>query len=99
MIGKIPCSAKAIPCFRAEQAIPRNALDLQLDLLPNDAKTGPRRPIFRKYPDHFPVFREKAALPQAASVGTQSLYCANAAAGFPVLPVAGTTTSSAVNPE
>ena len=28
MIRKIPCSAKRIPCFRREQGIRRNALDL-----------------------------------------------------------------------
>jgi hypothetical protein len=54
MIRKIPCSAKTIPCFRREQGIRRNALDFQLELMTNDAKTGPRRPIFRKFPDNFP---------------------------------------------
>jgi hypothetical protein len=78
MIRKIPCSAKTIPCFRREQGIRRNALDLQLELMTNDAKTGPRRPIFRKFPDNFPVFRESAALPQAASLRAPLLCCAAA---------------------
>jgi hypothetical protein len=54
MIRKIPCSAKRIPCFRREQGIRRNALDLQFELMPKGAKTSPRRLIFRKFPDLFP---------------------------------------------
>jgi hypothetical protein len=73
MIRKIPCSAKRIPCFRREQGIRRNALDLRFELMPKGAKTGPRRLIFRKFPDLFPVFRESAASLQAASVGHNRL--------------------------
>jgi hypothetical protein len=69
MIRKIPCSAKTIPCFRREQGIRRNAMDLQLELMPSEAKTGPRSPIFQKFPVIFPVFRESAALPQAPRAG------------------------------
>jgi hypothetical protein len=98
MIGKIPCSAKAIPCFRTEQAIPRNTLDLRLDLLPNDAKTALRRSIFQKYPDHFPVFREKAAWPQAASAGAIALL-QHCRCRIPGPACGGPTTSSAANPE
>jgi hypothetical protein len=66
MIRKIPCSAKTIPCFRREQGTRRNHLDLRLELMPNNAKTGPRGPIFRKFPDNFPVLRESGGRRQQA---------------------------------
>jgi hypothetical protein len=82
MIRNIPCSTQRIPCFRREQGIRRNALDLQLELMPKGAKTGPHRPVFRKFPDHFHCSQGIGGLAAVSERRVQSPYCAAAADRF-----------------